>query len=265
MRRWTIAAAFVTAVASVAATTPAGASHAWANHHWARTTSSFTLQMGTNLSGPWGGALDQAIADWSESSVIDLVAVSGTTSAKQCKPSAGRVEVCNANYGRNGWLGIAQIWLSNGHIVQGVAKMNDTYFSMPQYDNTVKRQHVMCQEVGHTFGLGHQSESGADLDTCMDYATALDNPSPNAHDHQQLATIYGHTDGFNSYAPVVPGEPTAGGGGGKGKGYGNRAEGWGRAIGASHSGAADTFVLDLGDGDYLVTHVRWIDSHHDEH
>ncbi len=33
-------------------------------------------------------------------------------------------------------------------------------------------------EVGHTFGLDHQDESGADLDTCMDYAKGLVNPSP---------------------------------------------------------------------------------------
>ncbi len=264
MRRWTIAAAFVMAVASLAATTPAGASHAWADYHWARTTTSFTLQMGDNVSGPWDAALDQAVGDWSSSSVIDLAKVSGSTSAKQCKPSAGRVEVCNAKYGQNGWLGIAQIWLSNGHIVQGVAKMNDTYFSMSRYDDPVKRQHVMCQEIGHSFGLGHQSESGADLGTCMDYAAALDNPSPNAHDYQQLATIYGHTDTTNTYTTVVPGDAEGGGkgGGGKGGGRGNRADGWGRAVGASHSGSADLFVLDLGDGDHLVTHVLWVDDHH---
>ena len=30
-------------------------------------------------------------------------------------------------------------------------------------------QHVICQEIGHTFGLDHQSETGASLNTCMDY------------------------------------------------------------------------------------------------
>lgn len=263
MRRWTIAAVLAMA-ATTFATGPAGASHSWADYHWARTTQSFTLQVGDNVSGVWEGALDQAVSDWSTSSVIDLVEVSGSTSAKQCKPSAGRVEVCNANYGRNGWLGLAQIWISNGHITQGTAKMNDSYFSLSQYADPVKRQHVMCQEVGHTFGLGHQDESGADLNTCMDYASALDNPVPNAHDFEELASIYGHLDTFNSYAVLQPDAPDSGGGPGNGGGKGGKgkpAEGWGRALGASHHGHADTFVLDLGDGDYIVTHVRWVEGH----
>ena len=47
-------------------------------------------------------------------------------------------------------------------------------------------------------------ESGADLNTCMDYSNALDNPSPNAHDYEQLETIYNsHYDaGFEpSFTP----------------------------------------------------------------
>jgi hypothetical protein len=55
--------------------------------------------------------------------------------------------------------------------------MNDSYFASGSYNETA-RQHVMCQEIGHTFGLDHQDESGADLNTCMDYANSLNNPSP---------------------------------------------------------------------------------------
>ena len=59
----------------------------------------------------------------------------------------------------------------------------------------------MCQEIGHDWGLGHQDESGADLNTCMDYSSKLDNPDPNAHDYQQLATIYGsHFDTTSTVA-----------------------------------------------------------------
>ena len=45
--------------------------------------------------------------------------------------------------------------------------MNDYYLANA---GVVAKAQVLCQEVGHGFGLGHQSESGADLDTCMDYA-----------------------------------------------------------------------------------------------
>jgi hypothetical protein len=88
--------------------------------------------------------------------VLDLVAVAGveTLSArKKCSPVVGKIRVCNAAYGRNGWLGLAQIWLSSGHIVQGVTKMNDTYFALSKYNTPTWRNHVMCQEVGHTLGL----------------------------------------------------------------------------------------------------------------
>jgi hypothetical protein len=56
----------------------------------------------------------------------------------------------------------------------------------------------MCHEVGHTFGLDHRDESGADLNTCMDYADAFDNEHPNRHDYEQLARIYGHLDSFTT-------------------------------------------------------------------
>jgi hypothetical protein len=75
----------------------------------------------------------------------------------KCRPSAGRVEVCNGNYGDNGWLGFAQIWINSDHITQGAAKMNDTYLGSVY--STTNKQHVICQEVGHTSGHGHQDES----------------------------------------------------------------------------------------------------------
>jgi hypothetical protein len=54
---------------------------------------------------------------------------------------------------------------------------------------------VVCQEVGHTFGLDHQSESGASLDTCMDYwhntsSTDTRSTTPNAGDFGELSCIY---------------------------------------------------------------------------
>jgi hypothetical protein len=107
------------------------------------------------------------------------------------------VEVCNGAYGNNGWLGLAQIWVtSGGHITQGTTKMNDTYYNTSKYNTPAWRGAVMCQEVGHTWGLDHQDESGADFHTCMDYATNpdADNMHPNFHDYQELAIIYSHVD-----------------------------------------------------------------------
>jgi hypothetical protein len=181
------------------------ANHSWGNYHWARTANPFTVKVGNNMTGTWPSKLSTASADWTSSTVLDAPVVTGAARGR-CRPTNGRVEVCNDTYGFNGWLGLAQIWISSNHITQGAAKMNDSYLNSPSYSD-VNKQHVICQEVGHTFGLGHQDESGADLNTCMDYAASLDNPSPNAHDYEQLETIYNsHTDSTNtSFGPTPEG------------------------------------------------------------
>jgi hypothetical protein len=194
--------------AAVLAASVATASHSWNNYHWARTTSSFTLQTldstvsaGANMN--WPLRLSQAASQWSQSGKLDLQVkpyANGTRDRKQCRAVAGKIRVCNAAYGNNGWLGLASINLdSNGHISQGTAKMNDSYASYYNSDPN-EAPHVMCQEVGHTFGLGHTSEDGSSQSTCMDYSSSPNSTTPNNHDYQQLDSIYGHTDSYNSYS-----------------------------------------------------------------
>src|SRR3972149_2805155 len=115
-------------IAAAALAASALAAHSWGSYHWARTASPFTLKLGDNVNSTWDASVATASADWSLSSVLDTTIVAGGTRPKNCRPTAGRVEVCNALYGKNGWLGIAQIWASGGHIPQGGGKMNDTYF-----------------------------------------------------------------------------------------------------------------------------------------
>jgi hypothetical protein len=176
------------------------------------------------------------------------------------------VEVCNATYGNNGWLGLAQIWLSGRHITQGVAKMNDTYFNRDRYNTPAWRQMVMCQEVGHTFGLDHQNENSgnANLGTCMDYtndpdggaggASANDpsNEYPNQHDYDQLQTIYTHLDsittvGSSTAASRMP--PAANRGS-----FNSKAE-WGQKIRESHDGDLELWERDFGGRAKLITWV----------
>ena len=215
--------ALVAAALSAVAAGPASAAHSWGTYHWAKAKTSAPtvgVDLGDNLlksrSTDWPAIFDGAsttganvVFNWSNlqlfplgtgnvfADVLDTPSVTGAnlTSQKRCNPKSGRVEVCNARYGYNGWLGLAQIWISGGHIVQGTAKVNDTYLDGSRY-NAVNKQHVLCQEVGHTFGLGHTSEDGSDQNTCMDYADAFDNPHTNAHDNEQINAIYTtHTDG----------------------------------------------------------------------
>ena len=199
------------AAAIAVASFSAQASHSWNNYHWARTTSSFTLQTldsttpgGTNAN--WPALLSTAASQWSQSTSLDLNKVAFDNSSngrRKCSAVPGKIRVCNQSYGKNGWLGLASINLdANGHISQGTAKMNDSYASVYAGDPN-EAKHVMCQEVGHTFGLGHTSEDGSSQGTCMDYSSSPNSTSPNSHDMQELGLIYGHLDSYNSYSTTA--------------------------------------------------------------
>lgn len=201
---------------SIAALT-ASASHSWNNYHWARTAQNFPLQVVDSTTPDWDSELAQTLSDWSKSTALDLTVTGsddGARTRKRCPAVSGQIRVCNAAYGNNGWLGLASINIdSNGHITQGTAKMNDSYSSYFAVQD--ERDHVMCQEVGHLFGLGHTSEDGSSQNTCMDYSTSPNSTRPNAHDYSQLDSIYAHLDSYNTYATG-----SSGGGGGNGKGNG---------------------------------------------
>lgn len=222
------------------------ASHSWGSYHWARTSNPFTLKVGDNVDSRWDAYLDQAVSDWSSSSVLDLAKVAGGTRPKNCRPTAGRIEVCNARYGNTGWLGLAQIWVSGSHITQAVAKLNDTYFDTSTYDTVGWRSLVMCQEVGHDFGLGHQDENFNNTPitphTCMDYhvpgTTELEHP--NQHDYEQLETIYGHLDSSTTVASTAASLP-------------GNAPPFSQASRANGS----LYVDELGNGRRLITFVFW--------
>ena len=227
-----------------------GASHAWGNYHWARTANPFTLKVVDSMNTSWDDNLDIAISDWSSSSVMNIVKEAGSTTTntrRRCPAVSGKVRACNYTYGTNGWLGLAQIWANGNHITQGTAKMNDSYLASSSYTET-NRQHVICQEIGHDWGLGHQDESGADLNTCMDYANALDNPSPNAHDYTQLETIYAHLDSSTTIASAPAGFASA---------DVHAQENWGQKIAESADGRSALFIRDFGKGFKIFTFVFW--------
>src|SRR5882762_6919621 len=198
---------------------PLLATHSWGGYHWARTTPQFTLKLGDNLkTADWKSHLQQTSTDWNSpqkfgaSSTPILTAIVAGQSNKRCSMVAGTTQVCDSTYGNNGWLGLATISLASGtlHITQGSAKMNDTYFNTATYNNPNEREHVMCQEVAHTFGLDHQSTSGASLNTCMDYfsntganAGSTASTKPNAHDFEELSIIYQHLDSSTTVAALT--------------------------------------------------------------
>jgi len=240
----------------------AHASHSWGSYHWARTDNPFTLNLGDNVPSAWDAYLATASTDWTFSSVLNTTIVPGgtTDNLKKCRPTSGRVEVCSANYG-GAWLGLAQIWVSGTHIYQATTKVNDFYFNKPKYNTPEWRSLVMCQEIGHTFGLDHQDEnfSNVNLGTCMDYTSnPAGNEHPNAHDFQQLETIYnGHFDSATSASqasaqsapPPAMNEIDF-----EGPGQ------WGRLARSTHNDRLQLFELDFGGGHKIFTFVIWADE-----
>jgi hypothetical protein len=249
-RRFAIAVGFVIALALPGTV---AANHSWGGYHWARTSNPFTVKLGDNVSSTWDPILATTSSDWSKSTVLDTSVVAGLAKSRNCRPTSGRVEVCSATYGNTGWLGVAQIWITGGtHITQGTVKVNDTYFNTPTYNTTPWRNLVMCQEVGHTFGLDHQDENftNANLGTCMDYTNdPSTNQHPNKHDYDELALIYKHLDSFTTVGQATNRS---------GKAAGVDSNAWGRAVAASKDGHNSVYVRDLGAGNGVITFVVWV-------
>lgn len=239
------------------------ANHSWGGYHWARTANPFTLKLGDNVTGVWDSHLATTSSDWSLSSVLDTSIVAGQ-GGKNCRANPGRIEVCNRKYGNNGWLGIAQIWINGtGHITQGLAKMNDTYFSKPTYNTSAWRNLVMCQEVAHAFGLDHQDETFTNLNlgTCMDYTNdPSTNQHPNLHDYEQLEEIYAHLDSTTTVGAPAPSSKK-----------GNNLDDldgppqWGKVLKKDSNGRPSLYERDLGKGHKVLTHVLWADGEEQAH
>lgn len=271
------------AAVALGAIAPASASHSWNGYHWAGNGSSVALRVNLSIASKWGsattGAVGGSITDWKQSSELSLTAQAVSRDPKKCSPIAGQVLVCNAAYGRRGWLGIASIWLQSGtkHITQATTKLNDSYHDYAPYNSAAWRSLVACQEIGHDWGLDHQDETfdNRNLGTCMDYTNAPaggrlqpngfdygpSNEHPNSHDYAELSTIYNHDDhyttattatnfGIRQVGRAVPQSPPS-------QGIGDSPAEWGRAIHSDALGRPDVFVRDFSDGQRAITHVFW--------
>ena len=250
-------------LAVLAMPSAAQANHAWGCYHWARSNNPVQLNIGDNVTSIWDGHLSTAVSEWNQSTVLALAEVAGGSPRKNCRPTSGRIEVCNASYGNNGWLGIAQIWASGCHITQAVTKLNDYYFNQAQYNTPAYRQFVACQEIGHDFGLDHQDEvfDNPNLGSCMDYTNDPDggaggaspndpsNEHPNSHDYAELQTIYGHLDAA-AFAPDEVATPA-------GINLDSPAE-WGRLVRTLAGGRVQVFERDV-EGGKIVSRVTWAD------
>jgi hypothetical protein len=268
---------------SVLVALPVFASHGWSNYHWGRSSAEASIPIYRSLTvttySNWPDHLQKSIygdpanpnsanrRGWNDSTVLALSIVSSATDSTtryNCSPSTGTVRVCNYAYGSTGWAGLAQVWPdSAAHIQRANTKVNDTY--MGSSANNPWRRHVMCQEVGHDFGLGHTSENGTSQNTCMDYYRNTSNSDwtstgPNQHDFDQLRVQH-HASTYqdpatqalvNSLRDVGPLEQIDM----------NEPWQWGTPFAWDHEGRAVAYLLDRSPepGDEVVTRVVWANN-----
>ena len=229
----------------------ADADHSWGGYHWGRTANPFSLRLGDNVSSAWDSYLQTTAMDWSVSTVLDLSVVTGQANPRTCKAVLGRVEVCSSKYGKNGWLGIASVWVSGSHITRGAVKVNDTYYNTKKYNTPAWRNLVMCQEVGHAFGLDHQDEAfdNPNLGTCMDYTNDPGtNQHPNQHDYDMLEAIYAHVDSVTTLVQSAASAPAE---------IGENPGDWGKEVRKAKDGKTSLYEKELKKGEKVFTFVVW--------
>lgn len=169
--------------------------HPWNNFHWSSDELSPTVLDKTTspLYDVSAGVIEWAVLG---SSVQPVIATG----------KKGQITVTEA--GSRFWLGLAQVFLEDGHITKGRVKLN-TNALIPL--GAAAADHVLCQELGHVLSLDHNRVDG---DTCMNDQAALGSAtSPNTHDGEQLSLNHDHEDEL-------------GGNGNKGRGGGRPQNGW---------------------------------------
>jgi hypothetical protein len=186
--------------------TPTAASHTWSNYHWQRTSSAMRqIPIRRFHSAAWLPRYATAYADWRKAAMTKVRPIQGSTGGARnpCPFAAGQITSCDGSYGNTGWLGLASIFVgSGGHITQGTSKVNNTYFNKAAYNTVAFRQSVLCQEIGHNFGLGHVNEvfGNRNVGSCMDYTSrpqgggtfGPSNEHPYAHDYALINSKHTH-------------------------------------------------------------------------
>ena len=265
LSRWMCAVVLLMATYALVPT-PTAASHVWGPYHWARTSSAIKHVPVRRLhSAVWITRYNTAVNDWKKTSLTKIRAAFGSTGAasKTCAMVTGQITSCDASYGGTGWLGLATINISGKHIIRANSKVNNSYFNQSQYNTVAWRQFVICQEIGHGFGLGHVNEvfNNANTGSCMDYtndpdggpggasSTDKSNLHPNSHDYALINSRHNHIGFVVPQAAVMPQAMAA---------YNPvTADQLGGLVWSSRDGRLTRHEVDFGNGYKAATWVMW--------
>jgi hypothetical protein len=181
----------VVAYALLLASAPvARADHSAGGYRWPESAGPISVL--DNMTPHWDPHLMDASRSWEKSRVLAIAPVSGSdapSDREQCKAERGVVAVCNSTYGKTRWLGLTTVVTKGSKIVKARVRLNDTYFDEESLGDDAMRK-VVCHELGHAFGLGHQE--GEYGPSCMEDARVFDRAyvTPNDHDYEQLEALY---------------------------------------------------------------------------
>jgi hypothetical protein len=161
-----------------------GSGKFWPFHH-----TPVRVEFGDDLDNSWERYFKKALDQWNQSDVVQGKSVHGSTNPASCKPKDGTVQVCNGKYGQNtGWLGLTQLSYKGNQITAATVQMNDSFFDTSPYNSSKSaKQHTMCHELGHAFGLDHVTYK-----SCMnpDDNAVFQDTKPSHRDFKTLDNIY---------------------------------------------------------------------------
>lgn len=186
-RRRSLAAAALSIVclaALVSGASPAAASHSL-GHHWAHdglARSQIYFVDHTGASWP----VATVTYKWNEASGVDSYYESSCPGSwLHCV----HVREYSANDGNYGITYFPNLWNSANHNREGVHIALNNY----TVNNATQARKTTCQEEGHVLGLDHRFVKSS----CMMQGNAVQlniRPYPDAHDFDELHTIYNHAN-----------------------------------------------------------------------
>lgn len=177
-KRWIGVMALAFMLAALVGATAASASHRWGCWKYAN----YYIRWYNGASGSYYNYYQQEAKtdsnSWDSYTDLSLPQVSSAGTSDHVNAYAGF-------YGGTGWLGLASIQRASGcTVLQGNAYLNRSYLDSGYSSTNIK--HVACQEVGHLFGLQHNTSAN---NTCMN-DTILTAPYPNSHDRDLINSLY---------------------------------------------------------------------------